>query len=167
MAARPPLPRLLEQSLEQLRQIAAQRYLTKSGTKAELIRRLFASRWPKLKVMLDARPESSVVDQVAALARKLGVVAEKGEPLEWALIRERGGTCVDWEGDATGPPDVLVTDAEGPVAERAAWGLDEKTRVVPFDWLRAWCLQDVPLPDTYEQAARVGEGGTTGLTPAA
>ncbi len=56
MASRPPLPRLLEQSLEQLKQLAAQRYLTKSGTKAELIRRLFASRWPNLKVMLDEPP---------------------------------------------------------------------------------------------------------------
>jgi hypothetical protein len=51
MAARPPLPRLQEQSLDQLKRLAAQRYLTKSGTKAELIRRLFASRWPKLRVV--------------------------------------------------------------------------------------------------------------------
>jgi len=162
MAARPPLPRLLEQSLEQLKLLAAQRYLTKSGTKAELIRRLFDSRWPKLKVMLDDRPESVIVEQVVALARQLGVVAEKGEPLEWELIRQRGGKCVDWEGDATGKPDVLVTDAADPVAERAEWGLDEKTRVVPFRWLQAWTQQDVPLPDTYEQAARVGEGARQG-----
>jgi len=167
MAARPPLPRLLEQSLDQLKQLAAQRYLTKSGTKAELIRRLFDSRWPKLKVMLDEREESSVVAQAAALARQLGIVSEAGEPMEWALIRQRGGTCVDWEGDVTGAPDVLVTDASDPVAERAAWGLDEKTRVVPFSWLRAWCMQDVDLPDSYDEAARVDEGDPPRLTPAA
>jgi hypothetical protein len=167
MAARPPLPRLLEQSLEQLKQIAAHRYLTKSGTKAELIRRLFDSRWPKLKVMLDEREESSVVAQAAALARQLGIVSEAGEPMEWALIRQRGGTCVDWEGDKNGAPDVLVTDAADPVAERAQWGLDEKTRVVPFSWIRAWSQQDVDLPDSYEEAARVGEGDPPRLTPAA
>ena len=165
MAARPPLPRLLEQSLEQLKQLAAQRYLTKSGTKAELIRRLFASRWPKLRVMLDERPESAVVAQAVALARRLGIVSEAGEPLEWALIRQRGGSCVDWEGDVNGRPDVLITDAADPVAERAAWGLDEKTRVAPFIWLHTWCMQDVPLPDTYD-AARAGEGAPR-LTPAA
>ena len=135
----------------------AQRYLTKSGTKTELVRRLFASRWPVLRIMLDERPESAVVAQAVALARQLGVVSEAGEPLEWALIRQRGGTCVDWEGDATGKPDILVTDAADPVAERAEWGLDEKTRVVPFSWLRAWCMQDVDLPDSYKEAARVGE----------
>jgi len=107
--------------------------------------------------MLDERPESAVVAQAVALARQLGVVSEAGEPLEWALIRQRGGTCVDWEGDATGKPDILVTDAADPVAERAEWGLDEKTRVVPFSWLRAWCMQDVDLPDSYKEAARVGE----------
>jgi len=102
-----------------------------------------------------------------ALARQLGVVAEKDEPLEVALIRQRGGKCVDWEGDTDGKPDVFVTDADDPVAERAEWRLDEKTRVVPFIWLRAWCMQDVDLPDTYDEAARVGEGGMPGLTPAA
>jgi len=167
MAARPPLPRLQEQSLEQLKLLAAQRYLAKSGTKAELIRRLFASRWPKLRVMLDERPESAVAAQAVALARQLGVVSEAGEPLEWALIRQRGGTCVDWEGDAGGRPDVFVTDADDPVAERAEWGLDEKTRVVPFSWLQTWTQQDVPLPDTYDEAARVGEGAPPRLTPAA
>ena len=166
MAARPPLPRLLEQSLEQLKLLAAQRYLTKSGTKTELVRRLFASRWPVLRIMLDERPESAVVAQAVALARQLGIVAEKGEPLEWALIRQRGGTCVDWEGDANGAPNVLVTDSPDPVAERAAWGLDQTTRVVPFSWLSMWSQQDVDLPDTYDEAARVGEGGPPRLTPA-
>ncbi len=157
MSARPPLPRLQEQSLDRLKLLAAQRYLTKSGTKTELVRRLFASRWPVLRIMMDERPESAVVAQAVALARQLGVVSEAGEPLEWALIRQRGGTCVDWEGDATGRPDILVTDAADPLAERAEWGLDEKTRVVPFSWLRAWCMQDVDLPDSYKEAARVGE----------
>ena len=67
MAARPPLPRLLEQSLDQLKQLAGQRFLSKSGAKSEIIRRLFASRWPKLRVMLDERPESAVTAQAVAL----------------------------------------------------------------------------------------------------
>ncbi len=158
MAARPPLPRLLEQSLEQLKLLAAQRYLAKSGTKAELIRRLFASRWPKLRVMMDERPESAVVAQAVALARQLGVVSEKDEPLEVALIMQRGGSYVDWEGDADGKPNVFVTDADDPVAERAEWGLDEKTRVVPFSWLRTWSQQDVDLPETYEAARPTPDG---------
>jgi len=155
MAGRPPLPRLMEQSLDRLKLLAAQRYLAKSGTKAELIRRLFASRWPRLRVMMDERPESGVVPQAVALARQLGVVSERDEPLEVALITQRGGSYVDWEGDANGTPDVFVTDADDPVAERAEWGLDEKTRVVPFVWLQAWSQQDVDLPETYE-AAREG-----------
>lgn len=92
MAARPPLPRLLEQSLDQLKQLAAQRFLSKSGPKAELIRRLFESRWPKLRVMLDEREESSIGMQAVSLARQLGILSgEDGGSLEWALITLRGG----------------------------------------------------------------------------
>jgi len=45
-------------------------------------------------------------------------------------------------------------------------GLGEKTRVAPFSWLQAWTQQDVPIPETYEQAASVGEGAPR-LAPAA
>ena len=112
--------------------------------------------------MLDEREDSSIVGQAVSLARQLGILSEDGGSLEWALITQRGGSCVDWEGDKNGAPDVLVTDADDPVAERAEWGLGENTRVVPFSWLRAWCMQDVELPDSYDEAARVGEGARQG-----
>ncbi len=78
------------------------------------------------------------------------------------------GLRANWEKSRRKPHSlhILVTDATDPVAERAEWGLDEKTRVVPFVWLREWSQQDVPLPETYEQAASVGEGAPR-LAPAA
>ena len=150
---RAPLPRLADLSLEDLKLIAEERQLTKSGTKAVLVRRLFESRWPVLRVMLDEAGGSIVYEQAATLAGALGIVPEDGEPLVWALMKQRGGTSVDWEGDENGPPDVMVTDAADPAGERDSWGLGTETKLVPFAWLQAWVQQDIDLPDTYAGAA--------------
>ena len=150
---RAPLPRLADLSLEDLKLIAEERQLTKSGTKAVLVRRLFESRWPVLRVMLDEAGGSTAYEQAATLAGALGIVPEDGEPLVWALMKQRGGTSVDWEGDENGPPDVMVTDAADPAGERDSWGLGTETKLAPFAWLQAWVQQDIDLPDTYAGAA--------------
>ena len=149
---RAPLPRLADLTLDQLKQIAEERQLTKGGTKAVLIRRLFESRWPVLRVMLDEAGGSTTYERTEALASVLGVVPDDRESLVWALMRQRGGSFVDWEGDDNGPPDVLVTDAVDPAGVRDSWGLGPETKLVPFTWLQSWVQQDIDLPDTYADA---------------
>ena len=110
----------------------------------------------------------AIYDRTYLDTRRAAVHALRGTALSQRAVdvsspRSRGGN---------GKPDVMVTDAADLVAERAEWGLDENkgsaVQLAASVVHAAACtvLQDFELPNTYDEAARVGEGAPR-LTPAA